>query len=127
MKELFTKKVHPTLYLSKILGNIYTGSLYTGLLSLMLQPNMAGKRVLMFSYGSGLMSSMFSIHVREDLQDMRKTIDFEARLARRVAVTPQVFEDVLLEKEKRYGKAVGKVKLIPELLEDGSFYLVEVD
>lgn len=119
--------MHPTLYLSKILGNIYTGSLYTGLLSLMLQPNMAGKRVLMFSYGSGLMSSMFSIHVREDLQDMRKTIDFEARLARRVAVTPQVFEDVLLEKEKRYGKAVGKVKLIPELLEDGSFYLVEVD
>lgn len=83
------KKVHPTLYLSKTLGNIYTGSLYTGLLSLMLQPNMKGKKVLMFSYGSGLMSSMFSITVRDDLQDFRKLIDFESRLSRRVAIPPQ--------------------------------------
>lgn len=127
VKDLFTKKVHPCLYLSKTLGNIYTGSLYTGLISLMLQPNMTGKKVLMFSYGSGLMSSLFSINVRDDLQGLRKAIDFEGRLTRRVGVPPQEFEDILQEKENRYGKAVGKVKLIPELLEDGSYYLVEVD
>jgi len=89
VKQLFLKKVHPGLFLSKTLGNIYTGSLYTGLLSLMLQPNMAGKRVLMFSYGSGLMSSMFSISIRDDLQELRKIIDFESRLTRRVCISPQ--------------------------------------
>ena len=88
---------------------------------------MTGKKVLMFSYGSGLMSSLFSINVRDDLQGLRKAIDFEGRLTRRVGVPPQEFEDILQEKENRYGKAVGKVKLIPELLEDGSYYIVEVD
>lgn len=89
------KKVHPALYLSKHLGNIYTGSLYTGLISLMLQPNMVGKRILMFSYGSGLMSSMFTIRVKNDLQIMRKLIDFEGRLSRRVEISPQDFDAIL--------------------------------
>jgi len=97
-KQLFMKKVHPSLYLSKHLGNIYTGSLYTGLISLTMQPNMAGKRILMFSYGSGLMSSMFTIRVKGDLQTMRKLIDFEGRLSRRVEISPHDFDAILLEK-----------------------------
>jgi hypothetical protein len=93
----------------------------------MLQPNIAGKRVLMFSYGSGLMSSMFSIRIRDDLQDMRRVIDFESRLTRRVSVTPQEFDHILQEKENRYGKILGRIKVLPEMLEDGTFYLTEVD
>lgn len=121
------KKVHPSLYLSKHLGNIYTGSLYTGLISLTMQPNMAGKKILMFSYGSGLMSSMFTIRVKGDLQNMRKLIDFEGRLTRRVEISPQEFDAVLLEKEKKYGKVLGDLNIKHDLLEDGAFYLVQVD
>lgn len=87
--------MHPTLYLSKTLGNIYTGSLYTGLLSIMLQPGLVGKKVVMFSYGSGLMSSMFTIRIKSDLQQMRKAIDFEGRLTKRVEVSPEEFDAVL--------------------------------
>jgi hydroxymethylglutaryl-CoA synthase len=50
--------------LSKNLGNIYTGSLYTGLFSLLKEPHLQSKRILMFSYGSGLMSSMFTIRIK---------------------------------------------------------------
>ena len=34
---------------------------------------------------------------------------------------------ILQEKENRYGKVLGKIKAIPEMLEDGTFYLTEVD
>ena len=48
-----------------MLGNIYTGSLYNGLLSLVCDKSidLAGKRIMLFSYGSGCASSMFMIHV----------------------------------------------------------------
>ena len=47
-------------------GNIYTGSLYLGLISLIEnQPSLVGKKIAMFSYGSGLASSMFILY-RED-------------------------------------------------------------
>lgn len=119
--------MHPTLYLSKTLGNIYTGSLYTGLISLLLQPNLKGKSAILFSYGSGLMSSMFTVRFKDDLQDMRKLIDFEARLAKRVKVSPEEFDAILLDKERKYGKILGKVTTKFELLEEGAFYLLEVD
>jgi len=44
-------------------GNIYTGSLYAGLLSLINchGEDLAGSKALAFSYGSGLAASMFPI------------------------------------------------------------------
>lgn len=56
--------MEPGMLLSKNIGNIYTGSLYIGLASLLNEGNLIGKRVLMFSYGSGLMSSMFTLRIR---------------------------------------------------------------
>jgi hydroxymethylglutaryl-CoA synthase len=52
--------------LAKNLGNIYTGSLYNGLLSLICDDtiDLSGKKILMFSYGSGCAASMFCVHVR---------------------------------------------------------------
>jgi hydroxymethylglutaryl-CoA synthase len=54
-------KCEVSLYLAKRLGNIYTGSLYNGLLSLVCDStlDLTGKQVLMFSYGSGCAASMF--------------------------------------------------------------------
>ena len=60
----------------KELGNSYTASMYTGLLSLIhnwhkpkagaqvdTEEQAKGKRVLMFSYGSGLAATLYSIQV----------------------------------------------------------------
>jgi len=50
----------PSCLLSKELGNIYTGSLYTGLISLMENKDeLLNKRICMFSYGSGCAASLF--------------------------------------------------------------------
>lgn len=54
-------KCEKTLSLSKNLGNIYTGSLYNGLLSLVCDTSidLTNRRVMMFSYGSGCAASLF--------------------------------------------------------------------
>jgi len=51
--------------LAKKLGNIYTGSLYNGLLTLICDEtiDLKGKKILMFSYGSGCAASLFYVRV----------------------------------------------------------------
>jgi 3-hydroxy-3-methylglutaryl CoA synthase len=52
--------------LQRQLGNLYTASLYSGLAALLAQQGsaLAGKRVLCFSFGSGVVSSMFVLRGR---------------------------------------------------------------
>jgi hydroxymethylglutaryl-CoA synthase len=61
-------KCERSLLLAKQLGNIYTGSLYNGLMTLVCDESidMLGKKIMLFSYGSGCASSMFMLHVRKD-------------------------------------------------------------
>ena len=49
--------------LQQRLGNLYCGSLYSGLAALLERqgPQLEGRRVLLFSYGSGAMASMFCL------------------------------------------------------------------
>lgn len=56
------REVEPSLLYNRQTGNCYTASLYEGLLSLLetSEGNLAGKRVGLFSYGSGCMASFFS-------------------------------------------------------------------
>lgn len=56
-------KCERSLLLAKKLGNIYTGSLYNGLLTLICDEtiDLKGKKVMLFSYGSGCAASMFFI------------------------------------------------------------------
>ncbi len=84
-KSEWKDKCERNLYLAKNLGNIYTGSLYNGLLSLLLSGapkeqggeglDLRGKRILMFSYGSGCAASLFSIKVNSNGWDYRKVIE----------------------------------------------------
>ena len=71
-----------SLFLSKELGNTYTCSLYMCLLSLIVNPNinLMGKRILMFSYGSGNAASMFTVRVRGDYSQMQVLSQVEDRL-----------------------------------------------
>lgn len=60
-------KVHPTLHISQRIGNIYTGSLFSCLISLLINnPQIKNKNAMLFSYGSGLCSSMLSIKIRSN-------------------------------------------------------------
>ena len=68
MGKEWKNKCEISLLLAKHLGNIYTGSLYNGLLSLLSDTSidLSNKKILMFSYGSGCASSMFMIKVEGD-------------------------------------------------------------
>ena len=79
-------KLYPSL-----VGNMYTGSLYAGLLSLLenCEADLSGRKILMFSYGSGAQCEMYSLNIltgyekclnkkkHSDLLKNRKKIDYD--------------------------------------------------
>ncbi|WP_125608200.1 hydroxymethylglutaryl-CoA synthase [Lapidilactobacillus bayanensis] len=84
--EQFTKA---TLYNRRV-GNIYTGSLYLSLLSLLQNSSLpANSRVGLFSYGSGAVGEFFSGILQPDYQVASQLVDVQAMLAQRqrLAVT----------------------------------------
>jgi len=82
-RAAFERKVAPSLSIARDVGNLYSGALYLALVSLLEQTraqDLAGKRVLFGSYGSGASAKVFSgiiaeryrtlldqLHVHEDL------------------------------------------------------------
>ena len=67
-KELFDSLTSPSLWLAREIGNMYTPSLYACLVSFLASYQLNGhgndRRLLLFSYGSGLASAMFSIQLK---------------------------------------------------------------
>lgn len=72
--HIWKDKCERSLLLAKQLGNIYTGSLYNGLISLVCDTSvdLQGKKILMFSYGSGCAASMFIIRVAGDYKKIQQ-------------------------------------------------------
>merc|ERR1711879_1053726 len=95
--------------------------------------NLAGKRVLMFSYGSGLAASIFCIKVpdtpeaRAGLAKIQTTVAIPERLSTRKKITPEQFNKFLDIREVLHNKP----QFVPEdTLDDmypGTFYLSEKD
>lgn len=73
INKVFMEKVHPSLQISQRIGNIYTGSLYSCLISLLVSGlEIVGKNVMLFSYGSGLCSSMLTAKIHSNPLDKTK-------------------------------------------------------
>lgn len=137
-KPYYATKIAPGITIPQQLGNMYTASLYAGLMSIVSNERaaLAGKRLLMFSYGSGLASTLFSLRVgtgadvESRLNLISEKANIDARLAARTQVTPQVFNDWLVTREKLH-TVEGAYNLTgttnDQELESGAFYLVERD
>lgn len=62
LERRFKKEVESSLFLSQRFGNIYNGSLYLCLLSLLYRSKIIkGQRGLLFSYGSGICSTILEV------------------------------------------------------------------
>lgn len=96
-KADWLEKCQVSLELAKRLGNIYTGSLYNGLLSLVCSDSLdlSGKNILLFSYGSGCASSVFRVSVRGDYSQIKRNARFQERLNNRVKVDPTVYTEIM--------------------------------
>lgn len=96
-KKRFNARVQPSIEVPTMCGNMYCGSVYGSLCSLLSNidgENSIGKRVAMFSYGSGLASSMFSFKIRGSITDIQKKLDVKNRLESRRVVAPEVYDEV---------------------------------
>ena len=106
-KNTFEAKTKPSLMLATNVGNMYTPSLYGGLVSFICShenaQDMVGKHVALFSYGSGLVSSFFSLVVKpnqgfEDLHDNFRS-DVLTRLNSRRKADPEKFTEAMKLRE----------------------------
>ena len=90
------------LYSQKV-GNIYTGSLFLGLLSLLENSNQlkAGDKIALFSYGSGAVAEIFSANLVEGYRDVLSSNRMEQLDKRTRLNIPDYerifFEEVLLD------------------------------
>ena len=98
-KKRFNERVQPAIVAPTMCGNMYTASVYGGLcsiLSYVSNEDLKGKRVAMFSYGSGLASSLFTLKVVGDVSSMKEKLSLEKRLAARRTVAPEVYDAVCI-------------------------------
>ncbi|KAF2859869.1 erg13, 3-hydroxy-3-methylglutaryl-CoA (HMG-CoA) synthase [Piedraia hortae CBS 480.64] len=129
-KKRFGQRVEPSIQVPTMCGNMYCGSVYSSLVSLLsnvASDEMQGKRIGVFSYGSGLASSMFSLRVRGSLEDIKTKIDLQKRLTSRRQVEPQTYDDMCNLREKAHLKKNYKPEGSVDTLFPGTYYLVEVD
>jgi hydroxymethylglutaryl-CoA synthase len=96
-QDHFQRRVKPATYVPTECGNMYCGSLYSGLcglLSLVDSDQLQGKRIGMFSYGSGLASTMFSLRVASGTETIKAKLDLVRRLSERRIVSPETYVEV---------------------------------
>jgi hydroxymethylglutaryl-CoA synthase len=89
-----------------------------------------GKRVVMFSYGSGLASCMYSLKVADSPQLSQLTqtlIDIPKTLAARKTIPPADFEATMKLREETHHLAPYKPVGDPAQLFPGTYYLTGVD
>jgi hydroxymethylglutaryl-CoA synthase len=114
MKELsrsyYDTKVAPGCDASKLIGNTYTASVYLNLAWLVSQQgaSLAGKNMVLFSYGSGALATMFSLrpnatttgrHGKFSLANMARQLDMASRLGCRVKRDPADLDAALDARE----------------------------
>ncbi|KAL4280647.1 hypothetical protein GQ457_03G020190 [Hibiscus cannabinus] len=133
-KALYDAKVQPTTLIPKQVGNMYTASLYAAFASLIHNRNseLAGQRVVLFSYGSGLTSTMFSLRLHEgqhpfSLSNIATVMNVTGKLKSRHEFSPDKFVESMKLMEHRYGANDFVTSKDCSLLSPGTYYLTEVD
>lgn len=96
-KKKFIERVYPGTLAARLVGNMYTASVYSSLASILSEipaDKLQGQRIGVFSYGSGLASSFFSVKVVGDVSSIAKTLDLKNAIEQRQKVDPQTYDDV---------------------------------
>ena len=133
----FEKKTKPSLFIANQVGNMYTPSVYSGLVSLLISKPieaLAGNKVGVFSYGSGLASSMYSLSVSNDISEgseLRKIIKnleyVKTQLEARQRLSPEEYTRILDVREKNCHAVSYEPKESVENMFPGTYYLTKVD
>lgn len=129
-KKRFAARVQPAVQVPTMCGNMYTASVYSSLVSLLANvksEDLQGKKIGIFSYGSGLASSLFSLKVRGSTEEMVKNVDLHNRLDSRRVVAPEAYDEMCNLREHAHLKKDFKPSGSSETLFPGTYYLTNVD
>ncbi|WFD05547.1 hydroxymethylglutaryl-CoA synthase [Malassezia vespertilionis] len=129
-KPLNTAMLEPSMDTVRRCGNMYTGSLYGGLASLLSNKSSAelqGKRILMYSFGSGSAASFFVIRVVGSTEEMHEKLNLKARMNDMQIVPCTAYVDALKTREATLNAAEYNPKGSVEDLWPGAYYLTNVD
>ncbi|KAL5118059.1 3-hydroxy-3-methylglutaryl coenzyme A synthase [Pleosporales sp. CAS-2024a] len=129
-KKRFNTRVQPSINVPTMCGNMYCGSVYGSLASILANvdnQSLQGKRIGLFSYGSGLASSMFSFRVNGSVENMAKQLDIPNRLEARRVVAPQVYDDMCNLREQAHLKKNYTPTGDTDGLFPGTYYLTKID
>lgn len=132
--SVYEEKTKKSLLLANQVGNMYTPSVYSGLVSLLVSHTtdyLLGKTVGVFSYGSGLASSMYSISITQDpvkLGPLLKHLSYvKPLLESRLKVDPIEFTRLMEIREKNNHAAPYEPSGDTSVLFPGTYYLKSVD
>lgn len=142
-RPMYDEKVAPSTLLPKELGNSYTASCYTGLMSLIdswraqdeesgftinNKHKHVGKNISIFSYGSGLAATLFSFKVASNTNSITSYANLGKMLADRTSSTPEHFTETLEKREQRYNQKGYTPSGTPDTdLFPGTYYLANND
>ncbi|KAI9864344.1 MAG: 3-hydroxy-3-methylglutaryl coenzyme A synthase [Trichoglossum hirsutum] len=129
-KKKFQERVQPSIEVPTMCGNMYCASVYAGLVSLLTNVDsetLQGKRVGVFSYGSGLASSLFSLKIVGPTTEIKEKLDVHARLAARRTVAPEVYDEMCVLREKAHLQKDYKPQGSTETIAKDAYYLTSVD
>lgn len=134
--ESYDRKVKPGCTTSKQVGNCYTASVYVNLATLVSAhaSQLENARVLLFSYGSGSIASMFTVRGRKSssstrfsLKLMASNLDIAARLAAREKVSAEEYSVYMDIRKRVYGlPSMTPIQSIATIA-PGAFYLEGID
>ena len=93
-KERILTNYQKSIQYNKIVGNIYTGSLYLSLLSLLEQTKglKEGSRIGLFSYGSGAVGEFFTGILQPNYQNQLNSVQHADRLSSRKKISVEEYE-----------------------------------
>ncbi|CUM66780.1 uncharacterized protein PRCAT00004461001 [Priceomyces carsonii] len=130
-KEQTAIRVAPALKVPTNTGNMYTASAWASLSSILYfigSEKLQNKRIGIFSYGSGLASTLLSVVVRDDISNICKSLDFDTKLGsgRKIKTPEQYLEAIDLREKIHLQKSFEPSGSIDELA-TGTYYLESID
>lgn len=123
--DRFMSYYQSSIYYNKQVGNIYTGSLYLSLLSLLEQGEELdeGARIGLFSYGSGAVGEFFSGSIKAGYKEHLNKEKHEALLEERRELEISEYEDMLQESLPKDG---ADIRIDSDDVKEGTIYLTAV-
>lgn len=126
--HMYDSKCAPAAWLAREIGNCYTASLYSSLAALLVEAkgSLIGKRILLYSFGSGFAASMYSLRVTSCAENVVVGPELQDQLAERDVVSAEDYVATLKQREIDYGRFGYAPKSEVETLRPGTWYLKEV-